>query len=238
MDPSRFDTLAKSITTTASRRSVLAGLVAGLLAPLLAQDDLSAKKGKGKGKKKKKGTAGPPPGGGGCVANCAGKAACADDDCGAPCETCGGGQTCGGGGTPGVCGGGGTCTPNCYNPNGPSRICGPDGCGGGCGFNEGNCYQNQVCTGDGIYCSCPGDTPTQCSDGCVDTMTDVRNCGICGRGCSPGLNCCNGACAGLSGDPFNCGTCGKVCDTPPRTTCCQGTCEDYNNGNGLCWPQA
>ncbi|MDQ3225525.1 MAG: hypothetical protein M3Q50_02680, partial [Chloroflexota bacterium] len=58
MDPSRFDTFAKSLTMTASRRRAVAGLFAGLLAPLLAKDELSAKKGKGKGKKKKKG--GPP----------------------------------------------------------------------------------------------------------------------------------------------------------------------------------
>ncbi len=54
MDPSRFDTFAKSLTMTASRRRAVAGLFAGLLAPLLAKDELSAKKGKGKGKKKRK----------------------------------------------------------------------------------------------------------------------------------------------------------------------------------------
>jgi hypothetical protein len=66
------------------------------------------------------------------------------------------------------------------------------------------------------------------STGCVDTMTDVNNCGTVGNVCHPGENCSGGMC---------------LCGTSPRCmaggimgcgqTCCGGACvyvDDYNCG--------
>jgi hypothetical protein len=55
MDGSRFDTLARTLSTTGSRRRALAGLVAGSLGLVaLRAEETAAKKGKGKKRKKRK----------------------------------------------------------------------------------------------------------------------------------------------------------------------------------------
>lgn len=56
----------------------------------------------------------------------------------------------------------------------------------------------------------------RCGADCVDTQSDVRNCGSCGKRC-PGSQpdaspaCCAGACTDLYQDVFNCGSCGHKC---------------------------
>jgi hypothetical protein len=78
MDPSRFDTLARSLTEVRSRRGALSTLLGGALG-LLGLADTAAKKGKGSGKGKKKKKNGespptppvpPPPQGPSCAATC------------------------------------------------------------------------------------------------------------------------------------------------------------------------
>ena len=94
----------------------------------------------------------------------------------------------------------------------PGKACG-SGC---CGFNQ------------------------QCCNGvCVDTSTDLSNCGTCENTCSPGEICQNGVCTCPPGqtdcgdgcsdpltDRFNCGSCFNFCGTG-------GTCQ---NGVCICGP--
>lgn len=85
---------------------------------------------------------------------------------------------------------------------------------------------------------------TDCGGACVETDTDVANCGACGNVCPdpPGglaacvagvctMDCgaltnCDGVCLDTSGDVFNCGACGTVCPDPPGGTavCNGGVC--------------
>jgi hypothetical protein len=94
---------------------------------------------------------------------------------------------------------------------------------------------------------CP-DHPDQCGGTCcgihcIDTMSDIHNCGACGTGCDTGQLCSGGVCGcppsgtkcgtaqtccGTSGckslmdDAFNCGACGKQCTSGQM--CTNGTC--------------
>jgi hypothetical protein len=93
--------------------------------------------------------------------------------------------------------------------------------------------------------NCDGNAANGCES---DTRRDVRNCGACGRACSPLANgasqCASGACALAAcfpgfgncdgnaangcetfvyGDPRNCGACGRVC-SGVTLRCAAGTC--------------
>lgn len=73
-----------------------------------------------------------------------------------------------------------------------------------------------------------------CGGLCVDTQSDVQNCGGCGIACtgaalcSGGVCCgalfdvCGGACVDLTNDPRHCGVCGLAC--PQGTECSLGAC--------------
>ena len=118
-----------------------------------------------------------------------------------------------------------------------------------------------MCT-DGA-CVCPNSaTPNYCGvAGCVDTATDVNNCGTCGNGCtlaqvcqgsscvcppgSPQDFCPNVGCVDLQKDAKNCGTCGTVCAAdkvcsqgacvcPQGKTECGGACVDPQNDSANC----
>ena len=78
------------------------------------------------------------------------------------------------------CGGCG-CTPQCTNPDGSKKECGPDGCGGVCGF----CQEGQVCK--------KGKCVSQASKGCAQAVECVLSCGSitdlgCVQGCLEGLS--------------------------------------------------
>jgi hypothetical protein len=81
---------------------------------------------------------------------------------------------------------------------------------------------------------------TQCAGNCIDTNTDVNNCGACGTVCPAAINgtaqcddgtcgiecntgytLCGGQCVSLQNDPNNCGTCFKTCASG---TCVGGVC--------------
>jgi hypothetical protein len=90
----------------------------------------------------------------------------------------------------------------------------------------------------------------ECAGSCVNTESDPRNCGDCGRACAPGgvcsqgicqgmcgvgLQACSGACVDWSVSDANCGQCGAACGpgfrcTGGRCTCkgtvCLGRCVD------------
>jgi hypothetical protein len=236
MDPKCFDDLTR-VLAAPSRRKLLATVGVTVLSAFLGlgADETTAKKkcsckGKNCGCKGKCGTCGQNEScnkgqcvpDGGCSANCSGKAACADDGCGQPCETCAGvGETCGGGGTPGLCGGG-SCTPTCQSQ---SRVCGDNGCGGSCG----NCSRHGiggVCNSNG-HCTCAeGYRGCNAPDGgfeCADILTDPKHCGSCDGCLHSTMVCCNGQCTDPLHNPSHCGGCDRACEQP-NPTCCDGVC--------------
>ena len=71
----------------------------------------------------------------------------------------------------------------------------------------------------------------RCSTRCVDLLTDVKNCGRCGRVvqvcaggepvCATGLTWCTSRCADLSTESANCGACGaQIAEGRPAATAC------------------
>ena len=99
-----------------------------------------------------------------------------------------------------------------------------------------------ICLGTlALGCSHPSvDCPKAfktCGEICVDTATDVANCGACGTACAAGQVCsagtcattcqtgltaCGGSCRDLQTDAANCGACGTACT--PGLYCIAGAC--------------
>lgn len=94
----------------------------------------------------------------------------------------------------------------------------------------------------------------ECGGACVDTQTDLRNCGGCGVACSEAEICLNGGCFGcydpltrcgdicvdLTSDNANCGACGKTCGRNEECinkfcTCAGPRCA-IGNGETKCCP--
>ena len=227
MDGGRFDTLARALTASGSRRRALAPLLGGILVSVLRLTDATAKKGKGKkgkGKKKMKKNRG-----GTAAGNCpAGRSACGGacvdtqtdpghcGGCGRPCavqapESCGTTGQCVGatceryGNVPTVCKG-----PVC---SGSAVSLGSSYCDG-----NGNCVRftggNQACA-PGVCDITTGDCTWRCAlDSDCDARawcSDFRFCeewlamgSACTRGaqCFSG-NCVDGTCCGTECEPLN-----------------------------------
>ena len=107
-----------------------------------------------------------------------------------------------------------------------------------------------------------GPGSTLCSDRCVDTSSDNKNCGACGTTCAAGQVCsggacalscqsgltdCSGKCVDLLADINNCGKCatpcaaGQVCSSGKCVLSCQsglsdcsGKCVDLQSDNKNC----
>ncbi len=76
----------------------------------------------------------------------------------------------------------------------------------------------------------------ECGAACIDTRSDLRNCGSCGTvcaatgaicnagacGCADGQRECRGTCTRVANDPSNCGACGVTCAETER--CASGVC--------------
>jgi hypothetical protein len=90
-------------------------------------------------------------------------------------------------------------------------------CGLGSAYCGGNCQWGLCSCDDPSYTVC-GAYPGQC----VDTSTDVNNCGSCDYPCGSNEICCAGICADTSTDASNCGACGAVCET--GTSCVDSSC--------------
>jgi hypothetical protein len=108
----------------------------------------------------------------------------------------------------------------------------------GSAFIETDCMSgctDGVCNG-GPMCSAP---MSMCGATCVDTSTDVANCGTCGNACPAGRACssgvcstpmtcgrplidCGGTCVNTQTDVTNCGACANRCAT--GQTCTAGVC--------------
>ncbi len=89
---------------------------------------------------------------------------------------------------------------------------------------------------------------TTCGNQCVNTKTDINNCGSCGNVCSDTYSCndgkcgctagqleCNGKC--VANDVNNCGACGNKCNS--NQTCSNGICmlnctDNKDTCNNLC----
>jgi hypothetical protein len=80
-----------------------------------------------------------------------------------------------------------------------------------------------------------------CGNGCVDTKSDIGNCGACGKvcpgiangtatcsssgcgtACNAGYALCKGVCVQTATDSANCGGCGIACHG--KKTCVAGSC--------------
>ena len=233
MDPRRFDTLAKSLSGTNTRRRLM-GLVAalplaGALGGLLGEEGVDGqgsgagvgggggrrrrRRGRhhpGQDKKNRKGKRRHRRNG--CTpTTCAAEGkTCGSiaDGCGTTldCGACTGTETCGGGGTANVCG----CTRQCSG-----NICGAnDACGGIC--QTGTCDGGKTCQGG--TCACP---TTACTGG---KQRDPLTCQCV---CPNGTTDCSGTCYA---NGALCGGC-AICPTfSPR-------CLDFGEGYGwLCVP--
>ena len=92
-------------------------------------------------------------------------------------------------------------------------------------------------TAPALDTGCPGGTT--CGALCVDTNTDPKNCGGCGKivchleackagkpVCDPGYKACGGGgclgCKNIESDPEHCGSCGTKCG--PGQLCIAGSC--------------
>ena len=172
--------------------------------------------------------------------------------CGQWCETC----------LPGIRPGSPACT-DFINECDPSACCPP---------GQNRCYKDgttQFCCPPGQNC-CKEDTHLCCPQGasccggaccaapkvccgnsyvgkCIDTNTDLNNCGRCGSVCrapanststcvngrcdficDPNLARCGNACVDIGNDPANCGSCGNICQ--------DGICTNGECGLGLLGP--
>jgi hypothetical protein len=109
---------------------------------------------------------------------------------------------------PGICacGAGGTACP-------AGQVCNMGVCGSGC---PSGCPAGEMCVGRSCVCGTTGATcpaGTECRSGrCVDPNA-------CDPPCGAGLTCCNRACVNLRTDTRNCGACGRSC-TPVLEACC------------------
>ncbi|KAL7087645.1 hypothetical protein ACP275_13G080500 [Erythranthe tilingii] len=50
-----------------------------------------------------------------------------------------------------------------------------------------------------------------CKKNCRDVLSDLNNCGRCGKKCGFGQRCCGGVCTNVLKNAKNCGKCGKKC---------------------------
>jgi hypothetical protein len=250
----RFDTLAKSLAESVSRRQALSRLGGGVAGMLLAAAGLDRAWGKdnGCGSRCQAATgfqANSPPkitaAYKACVSDCdacknAGRNPCFAT--GGTVACCSSGQNCSTAtNCAACCSSGQSCCNNvCVNLNTDTNNCGT--CGHVCpspAHAMGYC-QNGAC---GITCNAGfGDCNNIASDGCEVDLTTTSDCGICGNGCSAPQNgtpvCTNATCDFTCNSGFNrngdtcvAATCvadGQPCDLPNPGACCSLACCNFN----------
>jgi hypothetical protein len=95
------------------------------------------------------------------------------------------------------------------------------------GFCTDKCSSDSQCAAGG--------SGTKCCTTCINTTSDPKNCGGCGKTCPEGAACavgecvcpagqteCKGACVNFDTDPSNCGGCGQACSSDAE--CVGGKC--------------
>lgn len=122
------------------------------------------------------------------------------------------------------------------------------------------CGDKQRCVDGECVLSC-ATSETKCSDSCVDTSTDVKHCGACGKACEAGQECkagkcettceekqtaCGASCVDISSDVKHCGACDNACQTgyscqkgecspcPVGLSQCEGFCVDFQTTTDNC----
>ncbi|XP_038900147.1 stigma-specific STIG1-like protein 1 [Benincasa hispida] len=96
--------------------------------------------------------------------------------------------------------------------------------------NNHNRFTKHDCSGKQIFCrKLDGDglegnkkIMKCCKHRCVDTDSDVKNCGSCSKICPFPQQCCKGFCVDTNNSRFNCGKCGNRCRF--RVRCVYGMC--------------
>ena len=127
-----------------------------------------------------------------------------------------------------------------------------------CNHTTGMCF---IATCNAGFADCDGNYANGCE---VNTNTDTKNCGACGKvcpavlnasatcaagvcgfTCNAGFTLCNGACVDLKADAKNCGACGHACTAPEfgSATCTGGVCgftcnAGFSPCGGKCVPTA
>ena len=150
---------------------------------------------------------------GGC-----GKVVCHNEACQDGKPVCGAGLR--------ACGGAGTCL-GCKNLRSDPTNCGT--CGNVCsgvtatcvpspGGAASSCQLAATGCGGGLT-KCP---PSGSPSACVNTSTDITNCGGCGVACSPGEFCADGSCTKYTSAP-GCTTCPCAACTGATDKCCRYT---------------
>ncbi|MSP60650.1 MAG: hypothetical protein EXR72_09980 [Myxococcales bacterium] len=144
-----------------------------------------------------------------------------------------------------------TCTGHCSFPGlccgNPQKCIDVSGDSKNCGMCNLACPNGTLCTGGKCLCgpkgmgvNCSGADTCCGAVGCKNLMSDVNNCGMCGRACKDNEacmaggcqavaacanckgKCCNKTCVDTDADPANCGDCDNVC--AKGETCGGGTC--------------
>jgi hypothetical protein len=128
---------------------------------------------------------------------------------------------------------GSLCVPGCKN----SAECAPQLCNPArhqcveC-VTVDDCPSGKLCSTSG-RCADGCDAARPCAGGltccdsvCIDTRSDVANCGGCGAACTGGDTlCCNSQCANPATSTVHCGGCGNACSTlNGAPVCSSGSC--------------
>lgn len=136
------------------------------------------------------------------------------------------------------------CGSACVDVKADNTNCGK--CGTVCGADAGAIMGGGTwgCVNGSCSIICPMGK-TECGGACIDTKTDIDNCGKCGNACDPqkeqctdGMCCptgqkvCNGMCTDPSSDPNNCGMCGMKCPMN-MPSCVGGKCTTLYTFQGV-----
>jgi hypothetical protein len=236
MDGTRFDALARFLTTLTSRRKLAGITIAGTLGVLLGDAATAAtclRPGRSCSRTNPK------------RAKCCGGAKCRGGRCRCPKGRRACGRSC--------CAAGQSClSGQCVTLNTATCPGGQTACPGGCvdlqsdsqacGSCTNVCASDRACTSGS--CVCQG-SMTDCAGDCVLLAVDVGNCGACGNQCPLGEVCGSGACCiraanqcvttddrccGNSFCKVSHGTVGQCCQVGggpcnSDALCCSGRCQ-------------
>jgi len=166
------------------------------------------------------------------------------NNCGRCANACPMGATC----VQGSCqcaGGMSKCGTSCVDTKTDNANCGK--CNATCGGADAGMIMGGgkwQCMNGSCSIACPAPT-VECTGACVDTKTDINNCGMCGTACDmqkeqciSGMCCpmgqqvCNSMCTDTQTDANNCGMCGMKCPMN-MPSCGGGKCSSLYTFQGI-----